>query len=266
MSYFEAIILAIVQGITEFLPVSSSAHLILVPQLLGWADQGLAFDVAVHVGTLIAVLAFLRKELQAVIPAWLSGWKDFDWDTSGKLGWLLVLATIPVGLVGFFAGGYIEMYLRTSLVIAGSTIIFGLLLGWADRSGDQNQKTVEELTWKQTLIVGVAQAFALIPGTSRSGVTMTAMLAMGFDRVASARFSFLMAVPAISLPGLLKGSELVSSGQPVVWDVLIIGVLVSAVMAFCCMHWFMRFIQKVGMKPFVIYRILLAIIIVALFV
>ena len=266
MSYFEAIILAIVQGITEFLPVSSSAHLILVPELLGWADQGLAFDVAVHVGTLLAVLVFLRKELQAIIPAWLVGWKGFDWDTSGKLGWLLVLATIPVGLIGLLAGDYIEAYLRTSLVIAASTLVFGLLLGWADRSGHENQKPMEELTWKQTLTVGIAQAFALIPGTSRSGVTMTAMLAMGFDRVASARFSFLMAVPAIALPGLLKGGELASSGQSVAWDVLMIGVAVSAVMAFSCMHWFMRLIQKVGMTPFVIYRILLAIVIVALLV
>ena len=266
MSYFEAIILAIVQGITEFLPVSSSAHLILVPELLGWADQGLAFDVAVHVGTLLAVLVFLRKELQAIIPAWLVGWKGFDWDTSGKLGWLLVLATIPVGLIGLLAGDYIEAYLRTSLVIAASTLVFGLLLGWADRSGHENQKPMEELTWKQTLTVGIAQAFALIPGTSRSGVTMTAMLAMGFDRVASARFSFLMAVPAIALPGLLKGGELASSGQSVAWDVLMIGVAVSAIMAFSCMHWFMRLIQKVGMTPFVIYRILLAIVIVALLV
>ena len=266
MSYFEAIILAIVQGITEFLPVSSSAHLILVPELLGWADQGLAFDVAVHVGTLLAVLVFLRKELQAIIPAWLVGWKGFDWDTSGKLGWLLVLATIPVGLIGLLAGDYIEAYLRTSLVIAASTLVFGLLLGWADRSGHENQKPMEELTWKQTLTVGIAQAFALIPGTSRSGVTMTAMLAMGFDRVASARFSFLMAVPAIALPGLLKGGELASGGQSVAWDVLMIGVAVSAVMAFSCMHWFMRLIQKVGMTPFVIYRILLAIVIVALLV
>ena len=264
MSYFEAIILAIVQGITEFLPVSSSAHLILVPELLGWQDQGLAFDVAVHIGTLIAVLAFLRKELQAIIPAWLIGWKGFDWNASGKLGWLIVIATIPVGLVGFFASGLIEIYLRSSMVIAMSTLVFGLLLGWADGSGDENQRPMEELTWKQTCLVGIAQAFALIPGTSRSGVTMTAMLAMGFNRVAAARFSFLMAVPAIALPGLLKCCELIIDGKAVAWDVLFLGVAVSALTAFACMHWFMRFIQRVGMKPFVIYRILLAILIVFL--
>jgi len=266
MSYFEAVILAIVQGITEFLPVSSSAHLILVPELLGWADQGLAFDVAVHVGTLIAVLTFLRKELQAIIPAWLIGWKGFDWDTSGKIGWLVVLATIPVGLVGLLAGDLIEMYLRASWVIAASTLVFGLLLGWADRSANNNVKAMEELTWKQTLMVGIAQAFALIPGTSRSGVTMTALIALGFSRVASARFSFLMAVPAIALPGLLKGSELVASSQSVAWGTLSVGVVVSAAMAFACMHWFMRIIERIGMMPFVIYRILLAVVIFALLV
>lgn len=266
MSYFEAIILAIVQGITEFLPISSSAHLILVPELFGWADQGLAFDVAVHVGTLIAVITFLRKELQAIIPAWLIGWKGFDWNTSGKLGWLVILATIPVGFVGWFAGDFIETYLRASWVIAASTLFFGLLLGWADRSAQNNVKPMQELTWKQTLIVGGAQAFALIPGTSRSGVTMTALIALGFSRVASARFSFLMAVPAIALPGLLKSSELITSNQTVAWGTLFVGVVVSAAVAFACMHWFMRVIERIGMMPFVIYRLLLAVVIFALLV
>jgi len=264
MSYFEAVILAIVQGITEFLPVSSSAHLILIPELFGWLDQGLAFDVAVYVGTLIAVLAFLRKELQAIIPAWLIGWKGFNWDTSGKIGWLVVLATIPVGLVGLLAGDFIETHLRASWVIGVSTLVFGLLLGWADRSAESNTKPMEDLTWKQTLIVGAAQACALIPGTSRSGVTMTALIALGFSRVASARFSFLMAVPAIALPGLLKGGELISSNQTVDWGTLLVGVAVSAAMAFACMHWFMRVIERIGMMPFVVYRILLAIVIFAL--
>lgn len=264
MDYLQAIFLAVLQGITEFLPISSSAHLILVPELLGWQDQGLAFDVAVHVGTLIAVMVFLKKELKAIIPAWFAGWPSFDWDTNGKLGWLVVLATIPVGLVGLFAGDFIEANLRSAMIIAAATLVFGLLLGWFDRTGDQNSKPMELLTWPQTLMVGVAQAFALIPGTSRSGVTMTALLALGYSRVAAARFSFLLAVPAIALPGLLKGGELIANGQAVAWDLLAIGALVSALVAFWCMNWFMRFVQTVGMMPFVIYRILLAIVIVAI--
>lgn len=266
MDIFQAIVLAIVQGISEFLPVSSSAHLILVPEVFGWPDQGLAFDVAVHVGTLLAVVVFLKKEIQQIVPAWFAGWRGYNWDVHGKLGWLVVLATIPVGLVGLAFGDFIEANLRAAWVIAASTLFFGLLLGWADRSGGQNSKAVESLTWKQTLMVGIAQAFALIPGTSRSGVTMTALLALGFSRVASARFSFLMAVPAIALPGLLKGAELAGSEQTIEWGVLALGAGLSALIAFACMHWFMRFVERVGMMPFVIYRILLSIVIVWLLV
>lgn len=266
MDIFQAIVLAIVQGIAEFLPISSSAHLILVPELIGWADQGLAFDLAVHVGTLLAVVVFLKKEIQQIVPAWFVGWKSFHWDTYGKLGWLIILATIPLGIAGLLLQDIVENDLRSALIIAASTLFFGLLLGWADRGGDQNSKPLESITWKQTLMVGMAQAFALIPGTSRSGVTMTALLALGFSRIASARFSFLMAVPAIALPGLLKGMELATTNEPVAWSFLIVGAVISAMMAFACMHWFMRFVERVGMMPFVIYRILLSIVIVVLLV
>jgi undecaprenyl-diphosphatase len=264
MEPLQAIVLAIIQGITEFLPISSSAHLILVPELLGWPDQGLAFDVAVHVGTLIAVVAFLRNEILQIVPAWFAGWRGMQWGTSGKLGWLLILATIPVGLVGLLAGDFVEAHLRSVAVIAASTLAFGLLLGWADRQGEQNITPMESLTWKQTLFVGAAQTLALIPGTSRSGITMTALLGLGYSREASARFSFLMAVPAIALPGLLKGAELAADSATSDWSNLLIGVAASAVMAFLCMHVFMRLIQKVGMAPFVIYRIVLAIVIMVL--
>ncbi|MGK0375128.1 MAG: undecaprenyl-diphosphatase [Arenicella sp.] len=266
MDIFQAIVLAIIQGITEFLPISSSAHLILVPKLFGWTDQGLAFDVAVHVGTLLAVVVFLKKEIKQIAPAWFAGWRGFDWDVHGKLGWLVVFATIPVGLVGLLFGDFIEANLRAAWVIATSTLVFGLLLGWADRKGDQNSAPVESLSWKQTFLVGIAQAFALIPGTSRSGVTMTAMLALGFSRVAAARFSFLLAVPVIALSGLLKGAELAVSDQAVDWGVLLLGATLSAIVAFACMHWFMRFVERVGMMPFVIYRILLSIVIVSVLV
>lgn len=262
MDFFQALVLAIVQGLTEFLPISSSAHLILVPELLGWQDQGLAFDVAVHVGTLVAVTAFLRNEIRAIVPAWFSGWGGFNWNTQGKLGWLVILATIPLGLVGLIGQDFIEHNLRSAMIIAASTLVFGLLLGWADRSGDANVKPIESLSWGQTLLIGGAQALALIPGTSRSGITMTAMLALGYSRVASARFSFLMAVPAIALPGLWKTVELADSTMPVAWGLLAVGAVVSAIVAFLCMQVFMRFVQQVGMMPFVIYRILLSIVIV----
>ncbi len=264
MDFFQAIVLAIVQGIVEFLPISSSAHLILVPELLGWADQGLAFDVAVHVGTLIAVVAFLRKEIAEIVPAWLGGWQTRQWSADGQLGWLIIIATIPVGLVGLAFKDFIELNLRSSMVIAATTLVFGLVLGWADHKAERNTKTIQQLTWQQTLFVGFAQAIALLPGTSRSGITMTAMLAMGYTRIAAARFSFLMAVPAIALPGLLKARDLVETTQTVQWGILATGVVVSAAMAFLCMNLFMRFVDRVGMMPFVLYRVLLAIAIVLL--
>jgi len=259
MDYFQAAVLAVLQGLTEFLPVSSSAHLILLPKLLGWQDQGLAFDVAVHVGTLLAVIAFLKPELMKIVPAWFAGWRQRHWDQHGQLGWLVILATIPVGLIGVLAGDWIEAVLRSPSVIAISTAVFAVLLWWSDRNAQANQQAIETLNWKSALTVGIAQAFALIPGTSRSGVTMTAMLALGYKRVDAAKFSFLLAVPTIALPGLLKFKELTSSQQAVAWDLLAFAVVVSAIVAFWCMRWFLRVIEKVGMMPFVIYRLLLAV-------
>ena len=262
MDLYHAVALAIIQGLTEFLPISSSAHLILVPELLGWPDQGLAFDVAVHVGTLIAVVAFLLPEISRIIPAWFAGWATRRWSNDGHLGWLVILATIPVGIVGLFAGDWIELNLRSAMVIAASTLFFGLLLGWADHGGNKNHKPMSTLGWRDTLIVGGAQALALIPGTSRSGITMTALLALGYTRTVAARFSFLLAVPAIALPGLLKSTELVQSQATTNWSMLAIGVLVSATVAFLCMQVFIRFVERVGMLPFVIYRIFLSLVIV----
>lgn len=266
MELIHAVVLAVVQGVTEFLPISSSAHLILVPALLGWPASGLAFDVAVHVGTLIAVLVFLRKELTAITLGWLRGFAAIKWEREGLLGWMLIAATIPVGLVGLVAEGLIEEYLRTALVIAMATMIFGLLLGWADRHGESQSVGIESMSFRHAVLVGFAQVLALIPGTSRSGVTMTALLALGYGRVAAAKFSFLLAVPTILLPGLLKTSDLVNSNNPVDLAPLTIGVIVSALVALVSMHWFIALVTRVGMKPFVIYRILLAALIFLLLV
>ncbi len=258
MDTIQAVVLAIVQGIVEFLPISSSAHLILVPEVLGWADQGLAFDVAVHIGTLIAVVAFLRKEIGQILPAWFAGWQSRRWNNHGQLGWLIIIATVPLGIIGLIFKDFIELNLRSSMVIAASTLIFGLVLGWADHGAEKNSKTVGQLTWRQTLLVGFAQTLALIPGTSRSGITMTAMLALGYTRTAAARFSFLMAVPAIALPGLLKTKDLVETTATVDWGTLATGVGVSALVAFGCMNLFMRLVDRIGMLPFVLYRVALA--------
>ena len=209
METIRAIILAIVQGITEFLPVSSSAHLILVPELFGWEDQGLAFDVAVHMGTLVAVIIFLRREIAEILPAWISGFKQCEWNDWGKLGWWIILATIPVGIAGILGKSFIEQHLREPWVIAAATIIFAVLLYYADKNADKNKRDLTMMTLMNALLfIGLAQALALIPGTSRSGVTMTAALFLGYHRDAAAKFSFLLAVPTIFFGGVFAAKDL----------------------------------------------------------
>lgn len=261
LDYIQAFILAILQGLTEFLPISSSAHLILLPKLLGWQDQGLAFDVAVHVGTLLAVIAYLRPQLLAIMRGWINGWFGMKWNADGQLGWGIMLATIPIGLVGLLAENWIESSLRSPSVIALSTAVFAVLLWLSDRTAKHNQKNLTNLGLVAALFAGIAQVFALIPGASRSGVTMTALLALGYQRQDAARFSFLMAIPAILLPGLLKSIELANAPEPVAWSVILLGVTVSAFVAFWCIRWFMALVQNIGMLPFVIYRLLLAVVI-----
>jgi undecaprenyl-diphosphatase len=261
MDLLHACVLALIQGLTEFLPISSSAHLILVPELLGWPPSGLAFDVAVHIGTLIAVIVFLRRELLRITVGWLQGWSDLHWQADGMLGWMLIVATLPVGVIGLLAEDVIDAYLRTAMVIGVATLLFGVLLGWADRHSDESRSELSDVTFSHAIWVGLAQALALIPGTSRSGVTMTALLALGYSRVVSAKFSFLLAVPTILLPGLLKAGEMVRGSVETPWLPLAVGIVVSALVALLSMHWFIKLVTRVGMLPFVVYRILLAFVI-----
>ena len=263
MDILQVIWLAIIQGLSEFLPISSSAHLILPSQILGWPDQGLAFDVAVHVGSFVAVVVYFRHDIRTLSEAWFKSLGRSRTPES-DLGWYLVLGTIPAGIVGLAFGGFIEVYLRSMLVIAVTTILFGLLLGWADlrfRGG----KTLKELTWKTALLVGLAQALALIPGTSRSGVTMTAALMLGFDRMSAARFSFLLAIPIIALSGGYKGLQLLGQ-MSVPWSDIVIGTVLSGVTAYLCIHSFLRFVERVGMLPFVLYRLALGALLIFLLV
>ncbi len=259
----QALILALVQGLTEFLPISSSAHLILVPALLGWPDQGLAFDVAVHVGTLAAVLGYFRKDIRPLWRGWTDSITRRQMSHEGQLAWAVLLGTIPVGLVGLLAGDWIEINLRSTLVIALATIGFGLLLGWADWR-HRGERSEYQIRWRDVAIVGLAQALALIPGTSRSGITITAGLMVGLSREGSARFAFLLSIPTIFLAGGLKGIELLQVGTSVRLDLLLIGMLVSAVSAYLCIEAFIRLLAYVGMAPFVIYRLLLGALLLAL--
>ena len=264
MDILQVVFLAIIQGLTEFLPISSSAHLILPAALLGWEDQGLAFDVAVHVGSLMAVLWYFRKDVSSLTIHWCQSLTGGYNTPESRLSWLIILATIPAGLTGLFLGDFIEQHLRSIAVIAATTIIFGIALGLSDRLSDRI-KNLHQFTWKSALFVGVAQALALIPGTSRSGITITAALALGFDRTAAARFSFLLAIPVIVLSGGYKTMELVQLGH-VPWVEIAVGTVLSAITAYLCIHFFLAWINRIGMLPFVIYRLILGgILIVILF-
>ncbi len=265
MDSLHAILLALLQGLTEFLPVSSSAHLILLPRLLGWEDQGLAFDVAVHVGTLSAVVLYFRRELVPMAQDWFQSLITRKQTVNSRLAWAVLWGTIPVGLAGLLFKGFIEINLRSEMVIAAATIVFGLLLWWADIKG-RGERSEYSLRWKDVLIVGIAQALALIPGTSRSGATMTAGLMLGLTREAAARFSFLLSIPVITLAGGLLTLDLIQEPGLVDWGAMIIGMVTSAIMAYACIHFFLKLLERIGMLPFVIYRLALGALLVYLFI
>jgi len=256
MEIIQIIALALLQGLTEFLPISSSAHLILLPIIAGWEDQGLAFDVAVHVGTLTAVIFYFRATIRQLIFDWFCSLQQRQTIGESKLAWAVIIGTIPVGLAGLFLGDLIELFLRSPLVIAATTILFGLLLGWADWKGKRNRQE-DQMNWKDIFIIGFSQALALIPGTSRSGITMTAALMLGLTREAAARFSFLLSIPVIFLAGGLETVKLIKADQATDWFALTAGAVFSAISAYICIFLFLKLLERIGMWPFVIYRLVL---------
>ena len=264
MDIIQIIVLALVQGLTEFLPISSSAHLILVPYLTDWPDQGLAFDVAVHVGTLSAVVIYFRIEIKKMFFAWLSSLAGRHSEDS-KLAWAVLIGTVPVGLAGLLFKDIVSEHLRTPLVIAATTIIFGFLLWYSDWSG-KRQRDEYSMSWKDIIVIGCAQAIALIPGTSRSGITITAGLLLGLTAQGSARFSFLLSIPVILLAGSVETLGYLEVASINDMNDLIIGALISAVSAYLCIHYFLKLLERIGMTPFVIYRLLLGVVLLVFYV
>lgn len=260
MSTIDVFILALIQGLTEFLPVSSSAHLILPSAVFGWEDQGQALDVALHVGTLLAVVLYFRKEVGNMAVAWFGtvgiGPEKNNNSFDGKLAWWILLASIPLGIVGLLGKDFIEENLRSAAVIAITTLVFGVLLGFADIKAKENV-SVEKLGFKGAMIIGLAQALALIPGTSRSGITMTLGLMLGLSKENAARFSFLLSIPAIIMTGGYLTYKLITSAEPVDWNTLGLGSVLAFFSAYACIHYFLILVGKLGMMPFVIYRMIL---------
>ncbi len=263
MEWTQAFWLAVVQGLTEFLPVSSSAHLILLPVIAGWPDQGLAFDVAVHVGTLLAVMVYFRRPLRTMLVDTVRALRERRLVGESRLAGLVALATVPIVVGGVLLKEFAEGPLRAPLVIAGTTVGFGLLLWIACRFAGPRRE--DELRWTDALVIGASQVLAIIPGTSRSGITITAALFLGMTPDAAARFSFLLSIPTIGLAGGWKALILVQQAGPVHWGQILFGVVVSGVAAYLCIGAFLALLERIGMTPFVLYRLVLGVVLLVVF-
>lgn len=262
MDNLHILALAVVQGITEYLPISSSAHLILLPRLLGWPDQGLVFDVAVHFGSLLAVVFYFRHEVRAMLLSWARSLAGAAPDRDSRLAWWVIIGTLPAIAAGLLLQGTIETSLRSPWIIASASIGFGLLLWFAD-SRARRERTEHQLELRDVLIIGCFQVLALIPGTSRAGITITSGLLLGMTRQSAARFSFLLAMPVIFASGVLQTVRMFTEVSPISWADLALATLLSAISAGLCIHVFLRLVERLGMLPFVIYRVLLGVLIFA---
>lgn len=264
MDALQAALLALVQGLTEFLPVSSQAHLVLYSLITGETYQGLDFDIILHFGSLVAVVTYFRRELLSMARDWLISLTGTERSADARLAWLIIVATVPAGVLGLMFKDLAEVALRSPLIMALSLIVFGLALGWADWR-HRGERDEHSLGLRDAIVIGLAQALALIPGTSRSGITITAGLFLGMSREAATRFSFLLSVPIITAAALLGLLDVTRDGIQSGPLPLLIGFVVAVVSTYACIHYFLAFIKRIGMQPFVAYRVILGLIILLLY-
>ncbi|MSP68410.1 MAG: undecaprenyl-diphosphate phosphatase [Alphaproteobacteria bacterium] len=253
MSLTQIVVLALVQGITEFLPISSSGHLIVTSRVLCWSDQGLMLDVAVHAGTLAAVIVYCWRDLAQVFAGLLHLFAPSR-HPGARLAWLLVIGTIPVGIAGLLLKPYAETVFRDPTVIGWASIVFGVVLYLADRFGAERHG-IERVGYGHALLIGASQILSLVPGTSRSGITMTAARALGFDRTAATRFSFLLAIPVSAAAGLLLGKDLAESGDLRLGLDVALAAGLSFLAALVVMALLMRWVKFATYTPFAVYRV-----------
>jgi undecaprenyl-diphosphatase len=260
VSLLEAVVLGVVQGLTEFLPISSSAHQRIVPALFGWDDPGAAFTAVTQLGTESAVLIFFRHEIWAIATTWLRSLRDprLRSHPEARLGWYLIVATIPIGILGLAFEEQIENGARNLWLIGTVLIVFALVLGYADRTG-RHEREIAQLSTRDGILIGLAQSLALIPGVSRSGATMSAGLLLGLQRPAAAKFGFLLAIPAVvasgvfQLEGIISGEE--GGDEP--FSYVAIATVISFVVGYAAIAWFLRYLAYHSVRVFVIYRVLL---------
>ncbi|MBK9740120.1 MAG: undecaprenyl-diphosphate phosphatase [Actinobacteria bacterium] len=264
MTWFEAIVLGVVQGLTEFLPISSSAHLLILSQLFGWDDPGAAFTAVTQIGTESAVIIYFRHEIVAILRAWARSITNADarQDPDARMGWLVILGTIPIAVLGLLFADQIETVARNLWLTATMLIVFGVVLGVADALGAR-VKTEREITLRDGIVFGLAQSLALIPGVSRSGATISAGLAMGYTRAAAARYAFLLAIPAVLASGLFEATKIGDEAN-VAWGPTLLATIIAFSVGFAVIAWLMTWLTTRSYPPFVLYRLALGSIVLIL--
>jgi len=264
ISWFEAIVLGVVQGLTEFLPISSSAHLLIISQLFGWEDPGAAFTAVSQIGTEAAVIIYFRRDIWRIITTWVRSLYTPELRSAldARMGWYVIVGTIPIGFFGFVFKDQIDTVARNLWLVASTLIIFGILLGLADRLG-RKVKTLENLRFGDGILYGLGQALALIPGVSRSGATITTGLTLGYNREAATRYAFLLAIPAVLASGFFEALDIGSEAN-VSWGPTILATVIAFVVGYLVIAWLIRYISTNSYLPFVVYRICLGLLVFVL--
>jgi len=263
MSWIEAIVLGVVQGLTEFLPISSTAHLLLVSRLFGWGDPGAAFTAVIQIGTTVAVLLYFRKDIVTIVSTWLQSLfkPELRGRTAAREGWYIIIGTIPIGVLGFVFRDSIESGARNLWIIAIAMIGVGLVLEVADRVG-RRAKEIADLNVRDGLLYGVAQACALIPGVSRSGATVSGGLFLGYTRVSALRYSFLLSIPAVLASGLFEARKIGTKGNEVSWGPTLLSTVIAFAVGYATIAWLLRYVASNSFRLFVIYRIAIGVLII----
>lgn len=267
MNFLEAAVLGVVQGLTEFLPISSSGHLRIVPALFGWEDPGAAFTAVIQLGTMAAVLLYFWRDILRITASWTGSLfrPELRGELDARMGWYIILGTVPIGILGLVFEHQIETTARDLRLIAFTLIALGLVLLWAERVGKRNRE-LRRLRLRDGMLIGVAQAAALIPGVSRSGATITAGMFLGFTREAAARFSFLLSIPAVVLSGLFEMRDIGSQGGVPGLAPTVVATLLAFGSGYASIAWLLRFLTTHTMKGFVVYRVALGTLVAALLV
>ncbi|SEE81708.1 undecaprenyl-diphosphate phosphatase [Jiangella alba] len=268
MEWFQAVVLGVLQGLTEFLPISSSAHLRIYPELFGWEDPGAAFTAVTQIGTETAVILYFARDIGRIVSAWfrsLAGGREasrgrrrrasYD-PQDARMGWFVIIGTIPIGALGYLLQDVIRDDFRSLWIIATTLVVLGVILGIADRVG-RKDRTIADLTYKDAVLIGFAQAMALIPGVSRSGASISMGLFLGLDRAAAARFAFLLAIPAVLGSGIFEWPGAMEEGSVYGAGPTILATIVAFAVGFAVIAWLMSWLEKRSFAPFIIYRVAL---------